>query len=116
MSILCSLTFLSFDRNSRIFTGETVDATMIGDLLALAAVGISGNWLATASYQLIDPTICSVLRAQEIIFAYVAQAFLLHMIPCYVSFIGAGLVMLSAICMPLEPYALKMLYKVRNLC
>ena len=107
MSILCSLTYLSFDSNSKIFFNHgSIDSTMVGQLFTLAAIGISGNWLATASYQLIDPTICAVLRAQEIVFAYVAQSLILHLIPCYISFIGASLVVLSAVAMPLEKLVL----------
>ena len=60
--------------------------------------------MGTGSYQLLDPTICAVLRAQEVIFAYVAQAVILHVIPYYLSFIGASFVVLSAICIPLEKY------------
>ena len=104
MSILCSFAFLSFDHNSQIFFLKNLDSTMVGELLALASVGIIANWMATVSYQLIDPTICAVLRAQEVIFAYVAQAVVLHVIPCNLSFVGAALVVSSAICTPLEKY------------
>ena len=60
--------------------------------------------MGTGSYQLLDPTICAVLRAQEVIFAYVAQAIILGVIPYYLSFVGASFVVLSAICIPLEKY------------
>ena len=60
--------------------------------------------MATGSYQLLDPTICAVLRAQEVIFGYVAQAIVLNVVPYYLSFLGAGFVLLSAICTPLEKY------------
>ena len=104
MSIFCSFAFLSFDHKSQIFFLKNLDSTTVGELFALATVGICANWMATASYQLLDPTICAVLRAQEVIFAYVAQAIVLHVIPYYLSFVGASFVVLSAICIPLEKY------------
>jgi len=104
MSVLCSLAYLSFDRYSRIFTGEPLDWTFVGQVLALSLVGTSANWMATGSYQLIDPTICSVLRAQEVIFAYIIQCVVMQEVPFYLSFIGAALVITSAVCMPLQKY------------
>ena len=49
--------------------------------------------MATTSYQLLDPTFCSVLRAQEVIFAYVIQMIAFDVVPCYISVIGAALVL-----------------------
>ena len=73
--------------------------------------------MATASYQLLDPTICAVLRAQEVIMAYVAQAIVLHVIPYYLSFVGAALVVASAIGMPMERYVTpKMPERLRVFC
>ena len=66
-----------------------MDSTTVGELFALAMVGICANWMATASYQLLDPTICTALHAQEVIFAYVAQAIVLNVIPYYLSFVVA---------------------------
>ena len=69
------------------------------------------------TYQLLDPTICAVLRAQEVVFAYVAQAVVLHVIPYYLSFIGASFVILSAICTPLEKYVRpKLPERLRLIC
>ena len=105
MSIICSFTFLSFDQNSQIFFNIiNVDLETVGKLAALASIGICSNWMSTISYQLLDPTFCAVLRSQEVIFAYIAQMIAFHVIPCNISFIGAFLVLLSAICMPLEKF------------
>ena len=118
MTCLCSLSFLSFDRGSKIFfLVKNLNSNMIGQLVSLAFVGMTGNWLATISYQLIDPTICSVIKAQEIIWAYIAQAIAFNLIPCYVNFIGSALVILSAICMPLEKIVVpKFPYRLRMIC
>ena len=105
MSIICSFAFLSFDQNSQIFFNmKNVDLETVGKLAALASIGICSNWMSTISYQLLDPTFCAVLRAQEVIFAYIAQMIVFHVIPCNISFIGAFLVLLSAVCMPLENF------------
>ena len=104
ISIFCSLAYLTFDRNSRIFNGQALDWTFCGQVLALSVVGTTANWMATGSYQLIDPTICSVLRAQEVIFAYTIQCVVMQEVPMYLSFIGAAFVITSAVCMPLQKY------------
>ena len=67
-------------------------------------IGISAVWMVTLSCQLIDPTINSVLRAQQVIFAYVAQTIVTQQMPQYLTFIGAGFVLLSAVCMTLEKW------------
>ena len=105
MSIVCSFAFLSFDQNSLIFFDtKNVDLETVGKLAALASIGICSNWMSTISYQLLDPTFCAVLRSQEVIFAYIAQMIVFHVIPCNISFIGAFLVVLSAVCMPLGKF------------
>ena len=71
----------------------------------------------TGSYQLLDPTICAVLRAQEVLMGYVAQAIALHVVPYYLSFIGAGFVLSSAILTPLEKYVKPRLpEKLQSIC
>ena len=58
-----------------------------------------------------------VLQAQEVIFAYVAQAIVLHVIPYYLSFVGAALVVASAVGMPMEKYVTpKMPERLRVFC
>ena len=104
ISIFCSFCYLSFDQNSQIFFKHEIDWIFIGQLFALAVVGLSACWMVTISCQLMDPTFNAVLRAQQVIFAYVAQTVVSQIVPQYLTFIGAGLVLLSAICMPLEKY------------
>ena len=105
MSIICSFAFLTFNQNSLIFFNmKNVDLETVGKLVALASIGICSNWMSTMSYQLLDPTFCAVLRSQEVIFAYIAQMIVFHVIPCNISFIGAFLVLSSAVCMPLEKF------------
>ena len=106
ISIICSLLYLSFDRNSRIFTGQPLDWTFGGQILALSLVGTSANWMATGSYQLLDPTICSVLRAQEVIFAYTIQCVVMQEMPfCLISCKYACKVVLNS-----KPYSSALLF------
>ena len=131
MSILCSLAFLSIDQNSQIFFKPgNLNWTYMGELFVLGSLGICAVWMVTVSCQLLDPTINSVkiflneiyifsnfsqiyknfdkifqvLRAQQVIFAFVAQTIVSQVLPYYLTFIGAGFVVLSAVCMPLEKY------------
>ena len=104
ISILCSFVFLCFDQNSQIFFKHNIDWILLGHLSALAVVGISAFWMVTLSRQLIDPTLNSVLLSQEVIFAYVAQSIVTQQMPQYLTFIGAGFVLLSAVCMTLEKW------------
>ena len=104
MTILCSFSFLSIDRDSQIFFKGDLDWTTMGHLFALGSIGVCAVWMVTTSCQLLDPTINSVLRAQQVIFAFVAQTIISQVIPYYLTFIGAGFVVLSAVCMPLEKH------------
>jgi len=104
MSIFCSFAFLSIDHDSQIFFKHDLNWNEMGELIALGAMGISAVWMVTGACKLLDPTICSVLRAQQLIFAYVAQTIVSQVIPYYLTFIGAGFVVLSAVCMSLEKY------------
>ena len=66
-------------------------------MFALSIIGIFANWMATGSYQLMDPTICAVLRAQQVLMGYIAQAIALNVVPFYLTFVGAGFILSSAI-------------------
>ena len=114
ISILCSFVFLCFDQNSQIFFKHNIDWILLGHLSALAVVGISAFWMVTLSRQLIDPTLNSVLLAQEVIFAYVAQTIVTQQMPQYLTFIGAGFVLLSAVCMTLEKWVKSRLPEKHN--
>jgi drug/metabolite transporter (DMT)-like permease len=104
MTILCSFAFLSIDHDSHIFFTGNLNWTYMGELFALGSLGICAVSMVTISCQLLDPTINSVLRAQQVIFAFVAQTIVSQVLPYHLTFIGAGFVVLSAVCMPLDKY------------
>ena len=112
ISNLCSYIFLSFDHNSRIFFLGEIDSTTALHWVILSSMSLIGIWLTVASYQLLDPTICSIFKAQEVVFAYAIQAIILKFVPCFISFIGASMVVLSAVCIPLEEFVVPKLSKI----
>ena len=58
--------------------------------------------MALVSYQMISPTLASILKSQEIIFAFILQSFLEQTVPSCLTIVGASFVMISAMVTPLE--------------
>merc|ERR1719474_2093216 len=71
-------------------------------LLMLGGSGLLGYYSMTRSLQLIPPTTVAVLRALEIILAYVAQAAVMGEIPNVLAITGSSIVMLCVIGFALE--------------
>jgi len=71
-------------------------------LVMLGGSGLIGYYSMTRSLQLIPPTTVAVLRALEIILAYLAQALMMHEIPNTLSITGSTIVMFSVIAFALE--------------
>ena len=101
---LCTYPILFFDGNSKIFFLGEIDSTIVCYWVVLSLTSLVGLWFSLASYQLLDPTICSVFQAQEVVFAYIIQAIALNFVSCFISFIGASLVVLSAVFISLETF------------
>ena len=109
---LCSYIFFSFDQSSEIFFLGQIDSEIAWHWVVLSLMRLIGIWLTVASYQLLDPTICTIFIAQEVVFAYIFEATLLDFVPCFISFIGAFMVVLSAVCIPLEEFIVPKLPKI----
>jgi len=91
------------DHQNRIlfaFTSVTASEWML--LGMLGGMGILGYFCLTRSLQLIPPTTVAVLRAMEIILAYLAQALVMGEIPDLLAISGSSLVMLSVVAFALE--------------
>ena len=112
MTNLCCYVFLSFDGNSRIFFLGEIDSATAGGWVVISLVSIIGVVLHVASYQLLDPTICSIFKSQEVVFAYIIQAIVMDFVPCYISFIGSSMVVLSAVFISLEIFIVPKLSKI----
>ena len=72
--VVLALVFSIFDKDNRIifnFTSISLEQWLI--LAMLGGMGIIGYFSMTRSLQLIPPTTVAVLRAMEIILAYIAQ-------------------------------------------
>jgi len=71
-------------------------------LVMLGSSGLIGYYSMTRSLQLIPPTTVAVLRALEIILAYIAQAAVMGEIPNILAITGSTIVMFSVIAFALE--------------
>eukprot|EP00088_Acartia_fossae_P056587 TRINITY_DN6589_c0_g1_i3.p1 TRINITY_DN6589_c0_g1~~TRINITY_DN6589_c0_g1_i3.p1 ORF type:complete len:511 (+),score=93.16 TRINITY_DN6589_c0_g1_i3:144-1676(+) len=71
-------------------------------LMMLGGSGLVGYYSMTRSLQLIPPTTVAVLRALEIILAYIAQAAVMGEIPNVLAITGSTIVMFSVIAFALE--------------
>jgi len=99
LAVVCSV----IDPSNRIvfnITSVPYDEWLI--LLMLGGSGLLGYYSMTRSLQLIPPTTVAVLRALEIILAYVAQACVMGEIPNILAISGSSMVMLSVIGFAME--------------
>lgn len=71
-------------------------------LTAIAVIGITAYFTMTVSLRLISPTSVSVLRALEILLAYLCQIVVMGQIPNATCLGGAILVMVSVIGIAVE--------------
>eukprot|EP00091_Calanus_sinicus_P015788 TRINITY_DN34506_c0_g1_i1.p1 TRINITY_DN34506_c0_g1~~TRINITY_DN34506_c0_g1_i1.p1 ORF type:complete len:134 (-),score=52.91 TRINITY_DN34506_c0_g1_i1:125-526(-) len=101
--VVLALVFSIFDKDNRIifnFTSISFEQWLI--LAMLGGMGIIGYFSMTRSLQLIPPTTVAVLRAMEIILAYIAQAVVMREVPDSLAIMGSSLVMLSVVAFALE--------------
>ena len=71
-------------------------------LMVLGLMGLLGHFSLTRALRLIPPTTVAVLRAMEIVLAYIVQALVMKEIPNSLSITGSGLVMISVVAFALE--------------
>merc|ERR1719283_234930 len=101
--VILAFAFSIMDPANRIIfniTAVPYDEWLI--LLMLGGSGLLGYYSMTRSLQLIPPTTVAVLRALEIILAYVAQAAVMGEIPNVLAITGSSIVMLCVIGFALE--------------
>ena len=95
------------DEKSKIFYHfSEVDWT---HLMVIVIMGMIALWISMISYQMVSPTVVSILKSQEIVFAFIIQSVVENTIPSYLTIIGALLVFLSGIIIPMEEQFLKRL-------
>lgn len=99
MALLCSI----FDPYNKIvfsISDISLDDWLV--LLALGASGMIGYFCMTRSLKLIPPTTVAVLRALEIVLAYIVQALVMGETPDLLSISGSTFVGVSVIAIALE--------------
>ena len=72
------------------------------ELLLIGSMGLVAYFMAIKSYQLIHPTIGSILKSNEVIFAFILQSTAMELIPSGFTILGAFFVILSGVLVPLE--------------
>lgn len=101
--VVLAFVFGFLDPQDRIlFSISSVSTTEWLVLGMLGGMGILGYFCLTRSLQLIPPTTVAVLRAMEIILAYLAQALVMGEVPDLLAISGSSLVMLSVVAFALE--------------
>jgi len=101
--VVLALVFSIFDEDNRIiFNISSISLEQWLILAMLGGMGIIGYFSMTRSLQLIPPTTVAVLRAMEIILAYIAQAVVMREVPDSLAITGSSLVMLSVVAFALE--------------
>jgi drug/metabolite transporter (DMT)-like permease len=101
--VVLALAFSFMDPNNRIIfniASIPYDEWLI--LVMLGGSGLIGYYSMTRSLQLIPPTTVAVLRALEIILAYIAQAVVMGEVPNTLAITGSTIVMFSVIAFALE--------------
>ena len=78
-------------------------------LMVIVIMGMIALWISMISYQMVSPTVVSILKSQEIVFAFIIQSVVENTIPSHLTIIGALLVFLSGIIIPMEEHFLKRL-------
>ena len=78
-------------------------------LMVIVILGMTALWISMISYQMVSPTVVSILKSQEIVFAFIIQSVVANTFPSPLTIIGALLVFLSGIIIPMEDQFLKRL-------
>jgi len=101
--VVLALVFSIFDQdNNIVFNPAVITWEQWVVLLVLGGMGIAGYFSMTRSLQLIPPTTVAVLRAMEIILAYIIQAVVMGEVPDTLAITGSSLVMMSVVAFALE--------------
>lgn len=106
VALFCSI----FDPyNKIVFSISDISLNDWAILLALGASGMIGYFSMTRSLKLIPPTTVAVLRAMEIVLAYIVQALVMGETPDLLSISGSSFVGVSVIAIALEEQIKKIL-------
>ena len=101
--VVIALGCTGFDSEAKImFNISDIDEYAWPLLTVLGLMSILGHFSLTRALRLVPPNTVAVLRAMEIVLAYVIQALVMREIPNSLSVTGSGLVMISVVAFALE--------------
>ena len=108
----CLVFAIFYHQDSLLFSGNYLNLSLefIWQSLILALIGTIALFITTKAYQLLDPTICSVLGSQEVLLAFMIQAYFFKDPVGIWNILGGLLVLISGLCISSEPFFLK-IYK-----
>ena len=101
--LLDVLVMFKFDDKSTMLYGPWQESSVL-HIAIVSIIGIVAYLLTVKCYQMIRPALASILKSQEIIFAFILQSLALEVIPSMYSIGGAILVVSSAIFIPMEDF------------
>ena len=100
-----------FDHKQRILSSSIAEIT--GDewglLFGVAFLGMSAYFASTKSLQMIEPTVVSVLRSLEIVFAFVVQVAVMSEWPTMYGVVGASIVFVSVVLIAVERHVVRIM-------
>ena len=113
----CLVFAIFYNQGSLIFGGNYLNNfsfESIWQLFVMAIIGTVALVITTKAYQLLDPTICVVLASQEVLLAFIIQAYFFKDPVGIWNILGGSLVLISGICISSEPFFLKIYKKIRS--
>ena len=99
IALLCTV----FDQEAEIiFNISDIEDSAWPLLLLLGLMGLLGQLSLTRALRLVPPTTVAVIKAMEIVLAYIVQVLVIREIPNSLSVTGSGLLMISVVAFSLE--------------
>ena len=112
----CLVFAFFYNQGSMIFSGNYLNFSFdsVWQLFVMAIIGTLALIITTKAYQFLDPTICVVLASQEVLLAFIIQAYFFHDPVGIWNILGGSLVLISGICISSEPFFMKVYQKFRG--
>ena len=112
----CLVFAFFYNQGSMIFSGNYLNFSFdsVWQLFVMAIIGTVALIITTKAYQFLDPTICVVLASQEVLLAFIIQAYFFHDPVGIWNILGGSLVLISGICISSEPFFMKVYQKFRG--
>ena len=103
--LISVLILFPFDKSSKLF--HDFEEMAWKHIFVLVALSLIGLFLTITCYQTLNPTIASILRTTEVVFAFMFQTISTGTSPETLTILGAALVIFSTVFIPFESKALQ---------